>query len=78
MRTCQPDHLGRVNLEGLVSQGETWVIESTAEDRIQLVRMKPEKRKRKGSLVEYCRQLRELGFTMPDRDQSPISTTPID
>lgn len=67
-----------MNLGDLVAQGETWAIEATTKDRIQLVRMKPEKRPRKGSLVDYCRQLRELGFTMPERDESPIGTTQIE
>lgn len=78
MRICQPDSRGRINLGDLVSQGDTWGIESGTEDRIQLVRMKPIGKQRKGSLLDYCSQLRDLGFTLPERDQSPIQTSPLE
>jgi len=75
MRTCQPDEKGRVNLGNLVFEGETWAISAASPDRIELVRIKPQRQTRKASLVDLCQKLGELGFQLPDRDQSPISAT---
>ena len=78
MRICTPDTRGRVNLGNLVSPGDTWAVSTASADRIELVRMKPQKPQRKGSLIEYGRELAKLGFTLPDRDQSPIIKPPIE
>lgn len=72
MRTCQPDNRGRVNLGNLVSQGDTWGIAAATEDRIELVRMKPQKKKRKLTFLQHMERLREHGFEMPGRDPSPV------
>lgn len=74
MLTCQPDHRGRVNLGKLVSQGDTWGIVVATEDRIELVKMKPHRRKRKESLVDLCQQLGKLGFKMPEKDYASVAT----
>jgi len=73
MRTCQPDAEGRIHLGNLVAHGDTWAIESATTDRIQLVRMKAEKHRRKETLVDLCRCLGELGLAMPAQDYPPIT-----
>jgi hypothetical protein len=77
MRICQPDSRGRINLGDLVSQGDTWAVSTASPDRIELVRMKPQRRTRKASLVDLCQQLGELGFKLPKSDYAPISTDPL-
>jgi hypothetical protein len=77
MRTCTPDTRGRVNLGNLVSPGDTWAVSTASADRIELVRMKPQKRTRKASLVDLCQQLGELGFKLPPPDYTPVSTDPL-
>jgi hypothetical protein len=72
MRICQPDSRGRINLGDLVSQGDTWGIESATEDRIQLVRMRPPTKSRRMSFLQHMDRLRELGFQLPPRDKTPM------
>ena len=72
MRTCQPDAEGRIHLGNLVAHGDTWAIEWATTDRIQLVRMKAEKKPRKLTFLQHMERLREHGFELPPRDNSPM------